>query len=149
MCFEVSALNDLRLYNLYALNVISNTNKNIKKWRIPLVFILYQSYKRDKTRFKWKLMIRFLILHISSIMANEANVAEAYYGLIKKCNTRLSWLTKVQISYLQTNATLVMRRACATFVVSTKLNIQTNSTDITMKRTISVNSKDKIYVIIP
>ena len=51
-------------------------------------------------------------------------------------------------SYLQANATLVMRRACTAFVVSTKLNIQTNSTDITMKRTISVNSKDKIYVVI-
>ena len=68
------------------------------------------------------------------------------YSLIEKCDTRLSWLTEVQTSYLQANATLVMRRACATFVVSTKLNIQTNSTDITMKRTISVNSADSAFI---
>ena len=47
------------------------------------------------------------------------------------------------IPYLQTDATLVMCGTFTTFVISAKLDIQTNTTDITMEQTITMDSEVK------
>jgi hypothetical protein len=50
-------------------------------------------------------------------------------------------------NYLETNTAFVMSWICATFVIISELNIKTNTTYITMKWSISVNSKKWHFVI--